>query len=106
MKSRHTHCPDAIPDSQLLQVAQGGRVLSDITQRDPKARPVSLKVFEKPFGLCAMRAALSNKGLNVRLLTCRLDCGAPTRTGQSGQEERQDEEPVGDHDSIAMSDVN
>ena len=101
MKSRHTQYLDAIPGSQLLQLAQGGWVLSDIAKRDPKARPVALKVFEKPFGLCAMGAALADKDLDVRLLTRRLDCGAPKREGQSSQEECQDEESVGDHDSVA-----
>jgi len=88
MKSRHTQYLDAIPGSQLLQLAQGGWVLSDIAKHDPKAWPVALKVFEKPFGLCAMGTALADKDFDVRLLTRRLDCGAPKREGQSGQQER------------------
>jgi hypothetical protein len=99
MKSWHTHCLDAIPGSQFLQLAQGGGILFDIAKHDPKAWPVALKVFEKPFGLCAMGAALADKDLDVRSLTDRLDCRAPERAGQSGQEERQDEESVRDHDS-------
>ena len=81
-------------------------VLSDIAKHDPKAWPVALNVFEKPFGLCAMGAALADKDLDVQLLTRKLDCGAPERAGQSGQDERQDEEPVSDHDSAATQDVN
>jgi hypothetical protein len=96
---------DAVPVSQLLQLAQGGFVLFEITKHDPKAWPVALKVFEKPFGLCAMRAALADKDLDARLLTRSLDCGARRRAGQSGQEECQDEESVRGHDSVATQDV-
>jgi hypothetical protein len=106
MKRRHTQYLDAIPSSQLLQLAQGSWVISDIATHDPKARPVALKVFEKPFGFCAMRAALADKDFDVRLFTGRLDCGAPKREGQSGQDECQDEDSVGDHDSAATQDVN
>jgi hypothetical protein len=106
MKSRHPQCLDAIPGSQFLQLAQGGGVLSDIAKHEPKAWPVAVKVFEKPFGLRAMGAALADKDLYVRLLTRRLDCGAPKRAGQNGQDERQDEESVSDHDSVATQDVN
>jgi hypothetical protein len=87
-------------------LAQGGWVLSDIVKHDSKAWPVAPKVFEKPFGLRAMWTALADKDLNVRLFTGRLDCRAPERAGQSGQEERQDEESVSDHDSVATQDVN
>ena len=76
---------DAVPVSQLLQLAQGGFVLSEITKHDPKAWPVALKALEKPFGLRAMRTALADKDFNVRLFTGRLDCGAPKRAGQRGQ---------------------
>ena len=88
MKRRYTRCPDAVPVSQLLQLAQGGFVLFEITKHDPKAWPVALKVFEKPFGFRAMRTALADKDLNVRLFTGRLDCIASKRAGQSGQQER------------------
>jgi hypothetical protein len=88
MKSRHPQCLDAVPVSQLLQLAQGGFVLFEITKHDPKACPVALKVFEKPFGLRAMRTALADKDLDIRLFTGRLDCRAPERAGQRGQEER------------------
>jgi hypothetical protein len=91
----------AVPVSQLLQLAQGGFVLFEITKHDPKAWPVALKVFEKPFGLRAMRTALSDKDLDIRLLTGRLDCRAPKRAGQSGQDKRQDQESVRDDDSAA-----
>jgi hypothetical protein len=106
MKSRHTQRLDAMPGSQLLQFTQGRWVLFEITKHDPKAWPVALKVFEKPFGLCAMGTALADKDLNVRLFTGRLGCGAPEREGQNGQEERQDEESVRDHDSAATQDFN
>jgi hypothetical protein len=106
MKSRHTHCLDAIPGSQFLQLAQGGRVLSDIAKHDPKAWPIALQVFEKPFGLRAMRTALTDKDLDIRLFTGRLDWRASEQAGQSDQEERQDEESVRDHDSAATQNVN
>jgi hypothetical protein len=48
------------------------------------SRPVALKVFEKPFGLCAMRTALADKDLDIRLFTGRLDRSAPERAVQSG----------------------
>ena len=96
---------DALSGSQLFQLAQGGWVLTDIAKHDPKARPVALKVFEKPFGLRAMGTALADKDLDVRLLTRRLACRAHERAGQCGQDERQDEEPVSDHDSVATQDV-
>jgi hypothetical protein len=89
-----------------LQLAQGGWVLSDIAKHDPKAWPVAPKVFEKPFGLCAMRTALADKDLDIRLFTGRLDCRAPERAGQSGQDKRQDEESVRGHDSAATQRVN
>ncbi len=62
---------------KMVQLAQGGWVLSDIAKHDSKGRPVALKVFEKPFGLRAMGAALADKDFDVRLLSGRLDCGAP-----------------------------
>ena len=99
MESRHTQYLDAMPGSQLLQLAQGGWVLSDIAKHDPKAWPVAPKVFKKPFGLCAMRTALADKDLDIRLFTGRLYCGAHRRAGQRGQEERQGQESVRDHDS-------
>ncbi len=83
MKSQHTQYLDAIPGSQFLQLAQGGWVLSAIAKHDPKAWPVAPKVFEKPFGLCAMRTALADKDLDIRLFTGRLDCRAPERSGQA-----------------------
>jgi hypothetical protein len=95
-----------IPGSQLLQFTHGRSVLSDIAKHDPKAWPVAPKVFEKPSGFRAMRVALADEDLDIRLFTGRLDCGAPDRAGQSGQEERQDEESVRDHDSVATQDVN
>ena len=52
-----------------------------------------------------MRTALADKDLNVRLFTGRLDCGAPKRAGQSGQDKREEEESVRDHDSAATQDV-
>ena len=70
------------------------------------SRPVTLKVFEKPFGRCAMRTALADKDPNIRWFTGQLDCGAPKWAGQSGQNKRQDEESVCDHDSAATQDVN
>ena len=88
IRNRTSPSLDAVPVSQLLQLAQGGWVLSDIAKHDPKAWPVALKVFEKPFGLCAMGTALADKDFDVRLFTGRLDCGAPKREGQSGQQER------------------
>jgi len=106
MKRRHTQCLDAVPGGQFLQLAQGGGVLSDIAKHDSKGRPVALKVFEKPFGLRAMEAALAGKDCDVRLLPGRLDGGASQREGQGSKDKRQDEEPVCDHDSIATQDVN
>ena len=53
-----------------------------------------------------MRTALADKDLNVRLFTGRLDCGAPRRGGQSGQDKREEEESMRDHDSAATQDVN
>ena len=79
MKSRHTQYLDAVPVSQLLQLAQSGWALFDIAKHDPKARPVALKISEKPFGLCAIRTALADKDLDIRLLTGRLDCRASER---------------------------
>lgn len=55
--------------------------------------PIAPKVLEKPFGLRAMRTALADKDLNVRLPTGRIDCCVPERVSQSAQEERQDEKP-------------
>lgn len=106
MKCRHTQCLDAMPGSQFLQLAQGGWVLSDIANHNSKGRPVALKVFEKPFGLRAMGAALAGKDFDVRLLPGQLDGGAPQREDQGSKDKRQDEEPVCDHDSIATQDVN
>ena len=80
-------------------------VLSDIAKHDPKAWPVSLKVFEKPSGFCAMGAALADKDLNVRLFTGRLDYGASKRTGQSGGR-APGRKSVSDHDSVATQDIN
>jgi hypothetical protein len=68
--------------------------------------PVAPKVIEKQFGLRAMRTALADKDLDVRLLTRRFDCRAPERAGQSGQDKREDEESVCDHNSVATEDVN
>jgi hypothetical protein len=67
--------------------------------------PVALKVFEKPFGLCAMGEALADKDLNVRLFTGRLDGGASKRAGQSGGR-APGRKSVSDHDSVATQDVN
>jgi hypothetical protein len=101
MKSRHTHCLGAISGSQFLQVAQGGLVLFEIAKHDPKAWPVAPKVFKKPLGLCAMRTALADKDLDVRLFTY----GAPKRAGQSYEEECQDEESMPDHASIVAQEI-
>jgi hypothetical protein len=68
--------------------------------------PVATKVLEKPFGLRAMRTAFSDKDLDVRLPTRRLDSRAPERAGQSGQDKREDEESVCDHNSAATQNVN
>lgn len=106
MKRRHTQYLDAMPGSQLLQLAPGGWVLSDIANHDSQGRPVALKVFEKLFGLRAMEAALAGKDFDVRLLPGRLDGGASKREGQGSKDKRQDEEPVCDHDSIATQAVN
>ena len=94
MKSRHTRYLDAIPGSQFLQLAQGGWILSDIAKHDPKARPVALKVFEKPFGLCAMGAALADKNFEIRDWFAGLDpCPAPQREQDKTDTYRADEPP-------------
>lgn len=68
--------------------------------------PVALNVFDNPFGFRAMQTALTDKDLDVRLLTRGLDCCVPERVSQSGQEKRQYEDFVRDHDSVAMQDIN
>lgn len=68
--------------------------------------PVATKVLEKPFTLRAMRTALMDRHLDGRLLTRRLDCLPPERAVESSQEERQDEESVCDHSSVATQNVN
>ena len=50
--------------------------------------PVALKVFDNLLGFRAMRSALTDKDIDVRLLTRKLNCCACERAGQSGQEER------------------
>ena len=65
--------------------------------------PVALKVFDNPFGIRAMRTALTDKDIDVRLPARKLDYCASERAGQSDQEERQYEEFVRDHGPPPLS---
>jgi hypothetical protein len=53
-----------------------------------------------------MRTVLADKDLDGQVRTRRLDCRAPERAVESSQEERQDEESVYDHNSVARENVN
>jgi len=48
-----------------------------------------------------MRAALTDKDIDVWLCARKRNCGVSERIGQSGQVEHEDEEPMGDHVSAA-----
>jgi hypothetical protein len=54
---------------------------------DSKRSPVALKVFEKPFGFCAMGVAVANKDRDVRSRVSGRDSG-------SGDKQKWDEEPT------------
>ena len=64
--------------------------------------PIMLEVWVKPVGF---RAVQADKHLHIRRFTGRLARHTPKRARQSNQEERQDKEPVHDHDSVALPDV-
>jgi hypothetical protein len=53
-----------------------------------------------------MRTALADKDLNVRLRTRRLACRVPKRASLRGQDKREGEGSVCDHDFAATQDVN
>lgn len=65
-----------------------------------------LKVVEKGLRGFAMRTALADEDLKVRLFTGMFGCGASKWAGQNAQQERQDEESVRDHDVVALQSLN